>query len=246
MRAALPLAVLSLAALTAAQDRPDPRFRIGLGFAGGTFDFDTDGSNLEDDESAAMLRVTFEATTARGIGGGARIESVVTDDDLFADAGFAAAEARNGTLFGHFTYRLESHRFAMPMRAGLLFNGLTLEEEVTGDEVEYASIGPAIEIAPELTLVRSGTTRWSVFGEMMLGATVTRVEIDGAADDYDSDTGFFGLELGTRVLLGPVELGLSYVGRWQSMDESDEENGTVAFGYDAEFQGVMFNVGVVF
>lgn len=237
------LAVLSLSA-TAQDD--SPRFRIALGLAGGEFEFSTDSSTLDDRTDAGMFRLEFEATSARGIGGGVRLESVATDDDLFVANGQPASEAGNGSLYGHFTYRLTSHRFAMPIRAGLLFNGLTLQENVSNDEVQYASVGPYFEVAPEFTLIRSGRTQWTLYGQFGFGGGYTAIDIDNDGNDYESSTGFAGLELGTRLYVSAIELGLAYVGRWQSMDESDPENGLVVLGYDASFHGLMFQFGVNF
>jgi hypothetical protein len=252
MRTAVPFVVLALACSSAslAQDDPRPRFRIGAGLAGGRFDFETDGSTLSDDTDAGMFRLQFEATSARGIGGGVRLESVASDDDLFADAGFADTEARNGTIFGHFTYRHEAHRFVMPLRVGLLLNALTLEEDITNNEVTYASIGPYLEIAPEFVIAHSGSTTWSLFGEFGVGVGGTAIDVDDDPRDYESATAFAGIELGTRLTLNKIELGLSYVGRFQSMDESDPEDGPggqfVVLGYDASFNGLLFTFAVVF
>jgi len=246
MRAALPVVLLAVTSALMAQERGDPRFRIGLSLAAGTFDYHTDGSNLDGDTDAGMFRLQFEGTSAGGIGGGIRLESIASDDDLFADAGFPASEAGNGSVFGHFTYRVEAHRFAMPIRAGLLLNGLTLKEKVSDLEVTYASIGPYFEIAPEVVLVRGGKTQWSLYAELGTGFAGTGIDVEGDPNDYSSVTWFAGLELGTRLLLGPIELGLSYVGRWQSMDESDPEGGLVVLPYDSNFQGVLFSLGVVF
>lgn len=65
--------------------------------AGGYFDYDTDGSNLDDDTDAGFFRLQFEGTSKRGFGGGLRLESYTSDDDLFAGTGFADSEASNGT-----------------------------------------------------------------------------------------------------------------------------------------------------
>jgi hypothetical protein len=246
MRTAIPLILLALAAASPAQDDPRPRFRIAAGLAAGEFDFETDGSALNDDTDAGMFRLSFEGTSGRGIGGGVRLESVASDDDLFVSAGFNAAEATNGTVFGHFTYRHEAHRFAMPLRAGILLNALVLEEDATDDEVEYASIGPYFEIAPEFELLRSGRTSWSLYGEFGIGIGGTAIEIDGDPADYESVTSFGGVEVGTRVAFSRFELGLAYVGRFQSMDESDPEGNQVVLGYDASFNGLLFTFAVTF
>jgi hypothetical protein len=250
MRPALPLAFLALASASLAQDEPTakPRFRIGAGIAGGNFDFDTEGSALSDDTEALLLRLSFEGTGRRGIGGGIRFESLGTDDDLFQGTGFPRSEAAMGSAFAHFTYRFEEHRFAMPLRAGLLWNALVLEENVTNDQVEYLSVGPYFELAPEVTLARSGRTSWSLYGELGFGFGGTWIEIERDPRDYESVTFFGGIELGTRLLLNKIELGLAYVGRWQSMDESDPEGfpPQIALGYDAAFHGLLFTFGVVF
>jgi hypothetical protein len=245
MRSALPI-VLLLASPLLAQDREDPRFRIALGLSGGRFEFDSDGSALADRTSAGLFRLQFEGTSRAGIGGGVRLESIASDDDLFAGSAFATSEATNSTLFGHFTWRIEEHRFAMPLRIGLLANGLVLTENTSDAESTYSSIGPYFEIAPEVTLARSGRTAWSLYGEFGFGAAATIAEFDGDNRDYESSTGYAGVELGTRLTLGKIELGLAYVGRWQSMDESDPEGGNVAFGYDSEYQGALFTFGIVF
>lgn len=246
MRTLLPILLLGLAAPVVAQEPESPRFRVALGLAGGYFDYDTDGSNLDDDTDAGFFRLQFEGTSKRGFGGGLRLESYASDDDLFAGTGFAESEASNGTLFAHFTYRFEEHRFAMPVRIGLMLNGLVLTENATNDESTYGSIGPYFEIAPEFTIAGRRNVQWSLYGEIGVGVGGTAIDFDGDANDYDSATAFFGLELGTRLRLANFEVGVAYLGRWQSMDESDEENGLVALGYDAQFQGLMVSVGVVF
>lgn len=246
MRPTLPVVLLSLATTLAAQEQKEARFRIGLGLGGGDFDYETDGSNLDDKTSAGLFRLLFEGTSRQGIGGGIRLESSVSDDDMFVSSGFPRTEASNGSMFAHFTYRLDTHRFAMPMRAGFLLNDLTLAEQATDNEINFFSFGPYFELAPEVVLVRGGSTQWSLFGEFGFGFGGTAIDIDGDSRDYNSVTTFGGIELGTRVLLGPIELGLSWVGRWQSMDESDPEGGQVVLPYDANFQGGLISFAVVF
>lgn len=246
MRILLPTLLLCLTAPLAAQEPESPRFRIAAGLGGGYFDYDTDGSTLSGDTDAGFFRLQFEGTTRSGFGGGLRLESYTSDDDLFVDEGFTASEARNGNLFAHFTYRFEQHRFAMPVRIGLMLNGLTLEEQGTGNESTYGSAGPYFELAPEITIARRGAVSWSLYGEFGVGVGGTVAEFDGDSNEYDSASAFLGLELGTRLQLSAFEIGIAYLGRWQSMDESDDENGLVALGYDAQFQGLLVTVGVVF
>lgn len=243
--AVLFLALGSFAAALPAQDDDDPRFRIGFGLAGGEFRYKTDESPLDGDTDAALFRLHLEAVTARGYGGGIRFETLSSDDDLFDDAGFPDTEARQGNLFGHFTYRVAGHRFAMPIRIGFLLDRLTLDQDAA-DEVHFTSAGIKFELAPEITLVRSRGVRWSLFGEAGFAGAGTWIDIEDDSDEYSSGTGYLGLEAGTRLHLGNVELGLSWLGRWQEMDESDEEDGIVVLGYDARFSGLMFTFAVNF
>lgn len=246
MRAALPAVLLSLTASLAAQEPGEPRFRIGLGLGSGAFDYDTERSNLDDRTDAGMFRLLFEGTSKKGIGGGIRLDSFVSDDDMFVGAGFPATEATGVSVFSHFTYRVQSHRFAMPLRAGLLLDQLTLDEVASDTELTFTSFGPYFEIAPEIVLARGGKTQWSLFGEFGIGFGGTDIDLGDNEPEYDSFTSFSGLELGTRLQLGPIELGLSYVARWKWMDESDPEGGLVVLAYDADFQGVLLGVAVVF
>lgn len=263
MRAALVAALLLGPSLVAQDPKParrereEPRFRVAMGLAGGEFEFDTERSLLDGETDAGLFRLQFEGVSRRGIGGGVRFESLGTDDDLFNNAGFAPTEAWNGTVFGHFTYRFEQHRFIMPMRAGLMSNFVGLDEQGfgSGEDVAYWSFGPYFEFAPEVILARSGRTRsgapglsWSLYGEFGFGFGGTYIDVDNDFREYESVTFFSGLEVGTRLTLGAIELGVAYLGRFQTMDESDPEGfpSLVAFGYDADFQGLLLTFGVRF
>jgi hypothetical protein len=57
---------------------------------------------------------------------------------------------------------------------------------------------------------------------------------------------FAGVEAGVRCDFGLLEVGAAYVGRWQSMDQSNPENGLVAFAYHSDFQGLLVSFGVRF
>jgi len=248
MRSLGVLVIPCLAAVLPAQsgrEPADPRWRIGIGLAGGNFDVETEGAGLDGDADAGLFRLQFEGTTARGIGGGARIESVGVDDDLFDAAGAPGVETSQGTLFGHFTYRVQAHRFAMPLRVGLLLDSLVFEEQ-NGTETTFGSVGPYFEIAPEVVIARGENVAWSLYGEFGFGFAATAIDIDGDSNDYRSVSGYAGVELGTRLTVGPIELGLAFLGRFRSMDESDPENGLVVRGNDSDFRGGMFTCAVIF
>jgi len=240
------LTLLLISPAVFAQDRGRMYFHGSIGLAGGDFSFENDPRTLDDDTDAGLFQLEFEATSRRGFGGGIRFESVVSDDDLFVRNGAPANEARMGTLFAHFTYRFEEHRFAMPVRVGVIVNALTFEENATGLETQYASVGPYFEVEPEVTLIRRGPFRWSLYGQFGAGIGGTAIEIDNDFRDYDSATAFIGLELGTRFRVGPGELGIGYIGRFQSMDESDLEAGQFVFAHDSSFNGLLVTFGVTF
>ena len=246
--------LLATASLTA-QDPQRPYLHGQLGLAAGRFSFDSDTSGFDDHKAAALVSLEVEGTSRKGIGGGLRFEGVGIDngedddDGLFRDSsdpndlGF---DANNATLFGHFTFRIQEHRFAMPFRIGLLFNGLILEDNNTGNQTTYASFGPCFEVEPEVTVVARGRFRMSLYGLLGVGACGTSIDVEGDPRDYDSTTAFVNVEAGVRARYAFGELGLAYIGRFQSMDRSDIENGSFVVGYDANFQGLLFTFGVVF
>lgn len=136
----------------------------------------------------------------------------------------------------------------MPVRIGLMLNGLVLTENATDNESTFGSIGPYFEVAPEFTIAGRRNVQWSLYSELGVGVGGTAIEFDGDSNDYNSATAFFGLELaGTRLRLANFEHWGSPTSAVGSlMDQSDEENGQVALGYDAQFQGLTPSLGVVF
>lgn len=246
MRHVAPLVVASLLTLPlVAQDRQPHHWRIGLGLGAGSYDYETDGSDLDGKTDAGAFRLMFEGVGER-FGGGLRLESFASDDDIFADRGAPDVEATNGSMFGHFTYRIANERFLMPIRAGLLLNSQSLSATNSGDDVDFVSVGPMVEIAPDFALVHGRIARWSLFGELGLGAGATVIDVADSIDTYSSTSTFVGLELGTRARFGIFEVGLSWIGRWQSMDESDVENGVSIRANDAKISIVMLQLGVAF
>lgn len=227
-------------------EKSSPDFHVQMGFSGGEWEHETSGSGLDDDAEALLFRFKFEGNNSRGIGGGFRFEYLASDDDLFEDAGFNPTEARVFSGFLHFTYRVDARRFTMPVRVGLMSNYYTLEELATDDQVKYLSFGPYLEFAPEVVLAGRRQVQWSLYGEFGGGFGFTGIEIDGDSNDYYSTTLLAGVEAGMKLRFGPVEIGAAYVGRWQWMDESEPEGGSVVFGYDADYHGFLFTMGARF
>lgn len=249
MRIPTLLLPLLLALPAIAQDDPSARWRVALGLGAGSLDYDEDGLPRSDSGSAGAFRLGFEGTSRRGFGGGLRIESFAAEELALDNAG-NDYDVGFGSLFGHFTYRLQNHRFAMPIRIGLIANALTADNATSAvaDEASFGTVGIYTELAPEFTLTRHRSLEWTLYGEVGLGGGATTVEVDGDDREWDSSTVFTGLEFGSRLYVGLCELSLAFVGRWQSMDESDPDGDpAVTFlPYDASFTGVMFGFGLVF
>ena len=243
---ALPLLVLSTALVA---QRP-VHFHGGFGVAGGTYNFDSDLSGFDDDATAGLLQMEFEVTNRRGLGGGIRYEYFITEEDegLFRNNAFdEGTQARSGTFLMHGTYLVSQHRFRMPVRIGLLINSLTLDDEgAINPETNYFSAGPFFEIEPEVTLVRAGPLRWSLYAQLGFGIAGTSIDVDGDFRDYDSASGFGMIEAGTRMRVGPANFGIAFIGRYQSMDRSDIESGSFVYGYDSDFEGLLISAGFSF
>lgn len=248
MRTPASLLTALLVGLPLAAQEPDTsaRFRVHLGLAGGNFEHDTDGSPFDGDTDAGMFRLGFEVTSHRGFGGGVRLEGLATDDDLFVENGFAPAEIGVSSMFGHFTYRVDTGRFELPLRAGVLLTGYSIADAATEDEDLYFSFGPYLEVAPEFRIVDDRDFSWSLYCELGAGFGGTAIDLDNDPREYTSTSSFLGAEVGTRFLVGPIELGLGYVNRWWSVDESDPEGLSVVPGFDSDFHGLLFTVGAIF
>lgn len=240
LRAVLGAATLFLVApaATAQAALHAPQYRLELGLGAGKGEHTTDGSNLDDRTDAGFFRFSFEGIGDSGLGGGLRLEGWSTDDDLFG----LPAEATASTLFAHFTWRYGDRRHTVPIRVGLLVNGYEIGDS-GNDDLTAATVGLLGEVAPEIVLAGDDDIAWTVFGTANLGFGSTQIEVDGLGDDFVSWTTFVGLELGTRVRFEHFDVGLSLAYRRQATDESDEDNGFVVLGYDAEFTGVLLSLG---
>ena len=250
-RRILALTTALIAGTATAQDAT-PHFRGSFGFADGSYRFDSDLAGFNDRVDAELLQARFEFTSPRRIGGGVRIEYSATerDEGLFLDPTNPAdrgVQARNTNVFAHATYRLNQHRFAMPLRFGVMVNNLVLDDSLAADpETNYLSVGPHFEVEPELTLLRRGKTELSVYAQFGFGSSPTFIDIDGESRDYRSWSSFATIETGARMRFGNAQFGIAFIGRYNSMAESEIEGNSFVYGYDAEFEGLLLTAGVVF
>ena len=244
------LAALLLSATAAVSQ--EAQLRGSLGWAGGSLRLDSDAPGLDDRADAELFQAHFEATSSRGFGGGLRYERFSSDgvDGLYRDPldpSDPGVKASNEAFQAHFTYLMRQHRFEMAVRAGLMQSKLVLDDPIAADpEIDFTSFGPFFEVEPEVTLVRRGRSRWSVYGKFGFAFAPTSIDADNDPRDYVSESTFLNLELGTRYRAGPVELGLAFLGRYQSMDQSSVTGGQFVYGFESGFHGLLLSAGVRF
>lgn len=223
-----------------------PPFLIDLTLASGSFDHDTDGSNLDGDTTAGLLRLRFEGYGESRFGGGVEVEVIGSDDDLFVDNGFGESEARAVEVFGYGAYRFESRRFAMPLRFGLFGRRYETEFANPSGEIETTSFGIKVAAEPEIAFVMTEKVRFGAYGNLALGFGVSEIQVSGTSTEWDSNNATLGLELGLRLRVGITAMSLAYLHRTEAIDDSDPEGGVFIRGVDTNFDGVAFTFGFTF
>lgn len=225
-------------------DRPNFFTEISLG--GGSFEHRTKGSDLDDKTSAGYFKLQFEGFSDMGFGGGIRIEAVGSDDNLFEGTANPLSQAGSGELFLYFGYRPRLERWELPMRVGLILHNYGLEENISGDRIDYTSGGIRFEIVPDFALVQRQNLRWSLYSALSFGFGSTTVSTDPDTFEADSTTAMFGFDLGTRLRIGLLDLGVGYVYRSQTVDDSEVVGSFYYLGVEQEFSGLQVTLGVVF
>jgi hypothetical protein len=227
----------------------DSGLEVSIDFAlgAGRFDHDTEGSGtLSDRTSAGYFRLGFELMTASDWGGGLRIEGTGSDDDLFVSSGAPAQEATDASLFLHFTGRFGSDAVDVPLRVGLFVRNYTIEEDLTGAEIQWSGFGPGLEVEPDLALIRGDTARLSLRGRLGLAVGVASIETEPATEDFDSVMASFDAGLGLHLAFEHVDLGIGYLFRSLDVAESDDVAGLVIREIDSEFRGLVASLAVRF
>ncbi|MGE3163863.1 MAG: hypothetical protein AB7O52_03090 [Planctomycetota bacterium] len=228
-----------------------PCFTAEVTLAMGRYTHRTSGSALDDREVAGLSRLRIEFAAPAGVGFGAAVEGMTSDDDLFEEDGFAAQEASMSDVFVYVLFQpgLE-RRIRVPIRVGPYFRGLQLEDDAGPDEVTWGSVGFRAEIEPEVVIVADPHAELSVFAGVGLGYHGTVIEVDTPStsfeDQFESDGSTLGVEAGLRGRVYALAWALSYIYRGVRIDESDPELGLFVRETQADFQGVAFTLGVRF
>ncbi len=216
---------------------PEPPFRIGVGLCAADVEVDSEVFG-DDDALGGLVRLRFEVISRDDFGGGVRFEAWASDDLVtFSNT----VRVISTTLFSHFTYRLDGERFEAPLRAGLRASRLALDGPTPLGEDKAWSLGPYVEIAPELTLIHGSRARWTIYGELGAGYTFTYVDDGSTPREFETGSLFYGAEVGTRLRFDVLEWGIAWLGRFQSTDR-DVEGGTGYPSVDTTFRGVLFTL----
>jgi hypothetical protein len=134
----------------------------------------------------------------------------------------------------------------MPLRFGLFGRQYLLEESATGADLDTTSFGIEVATDPDVALVTTSDTRFSVFAGVAFGVGASEVETNLASNTWDTSVATFGLDAGLRLRVGVVTLALAYLRRAEAIDESDVEAGTFVRAVDTDFDGLAFTLGFVF
>ncbi|MEQ1634034.1 MAG: hypothetical protein ABL997_16775 [Planctomycetota bacterium] len=246
-----PIAVLlaSSALLTSCASTEDRsvRVRADAAFGGGKLEHTTKGTSLDDEATAAYFAFGAEAIGSQGMGGGLRVETLTSDDDLFLGLGAGTpAQAFDSEVFLHGTGVLGGDDTLVPIRFGLFFRNYTLESVASGSELSWLSFGPKVEATPDFALTSNDTVRWSMTGRFGLGAGTTVVEDDALAQEFDTTMVQVDLGVGTRLQFETLRLDVGWLHRRTNYAESDVAASLTVLEADSTFSGFTFSLGATF
>jgi hypothetical protein len=228
----LPVIVM-MAACTSAPSKIDGGVRLGSG----TIQHESSGNSLDGSVDANYFALFAEALSENDIGGGVMLQSTQSDQLLFS-----AASADDTDIFVHGTALFGDERFQLPLRFGLFYRDYELD--FPGGYTEWASIGPRIEVNPELQILASKSARWTLKGRLGAGIGATKITSGTTSQDFDSTAGMFDVGIGTRVTFPAFSAELGYLFRATRYNESDSSD-TIP-STDSQFDGITLTVAVTF
>jgi hypothetical protein len=200
------------------------------------------GSNVDGDANALMWGAAFEGV-GNVVGGGISIDAYFSDDDLIDSPAPVDASVLGVSVFPHVTFRPGTDKFRVPIRFGPEVQLHTLDfgaSSTTGD-VDWISVGAALEVEPEFDFFRNDKSALSIYGSLRGGGGW--VAISGPTDDYTSDSRSFGAEIGMRYEIGAVLISAGFLNRYTDYDESEVENGTFVEETEFSFRGFFISAG---
>jgi hypothetical protein len=228
---------------------PRTRGYVTVSTAFGDFEFKDDVLG-KDDSRAYMQRIEGGVMTPRGIGGGGEFKVFVPHDDFY-ERTVSRTEAAQVEFYGYFQADPSAHatdgRFRMPMRIGPYFSNVAAEFTVSGDDTDYSSFGLRAELLPELVLSPPHQDfEASLVGRLSAGTHSTSIDDESTDEVYWSSGYSLGVEVGFRVVIGPISLSTAYIHHTSTVRESDTERNLFIPRLETDFEGVLFSVGASF
>ncbi|MHC4859592.1 MAG: hypothetical protein ACYTDY_05825 [Planctomycetota bacterium] len=230
---------------------PSPTFSASMAIALGDYVYETEGSTLDDDTIAALLRIRVEGTAPMerenlpAIGAGMSLEYTGTDDDLF-EGRRSDAEILDASLY-LLVKSPRSDDFRLSVRLGPYFHRLASGYPDSLDIV-WESWGLRLGVEPEVLVPIEGDMELRLFLGLSTGIHITDAEVDVPRDHetFETDGYTFGVRLGAGVLVHEYSLGIAFLHQKVVMDDSDRKRGLSLRGIDATFRGIELSVGVQF
>jgi hypothetical protein len=217
------------------------RLHVELAAGTGRFEFTTNGSPSRTGHTdAGYLGLTLELIGEHDVGGGVRLTGTRTDDDLFLDTGGIRSRATDSDVFlfgsGLFGDGVEAR---VPLRLGLLARNLAHKDLTDEVSTEWQAVGLGAECEPDFALAHDGPVRWSLYGRFGFALALATVSTDPATFDADSKMRSVDVGVGTRLQFGAGELGVGWLYRALSFDESAPVNGARFAAVDVRFSGLF-------
>lgn len=220
---------MSLAGCCIGDNQPGGMFYVrgGLGTTTGEVKANTGnppsaGGDTDGDNYNAEIAIEGQG---RVVGGGVRVSGFLTDDE-YGGTG-ADTTVLSYAVFPHLTFRPCAGMFRVPIRIGPEFRATSIDAPLIGafnPDVDFYTIGGAVEIAPEIDFVRTDRFALSLYGRGHAGIGVGAINnADDNTPDFATTATLWGAEGGLRVQLSKFMLSGGYV--WQSTiyDESSGE-----------------------
>ncbi len=244
MRKNLSLLLLSLlsGACATAHD-----VKAAVAFGAGTMEHKTHGTALDDTTSAGYFALGAEAMFSERVGGGIRLEGSASDDDMFAEAvPIATGEATDSELFFHGTALFGDEESPLPLRFGLFFRSYGLTQNLGGAELNWSSLGPRLELAPDLELAAGDGFRWSLPARLGVGIGMSVAETEPSTEQWNTTMTHLDAGLASRLQFSQVWFDIGFLVRRTSYAESEDVVGVTILGADTTFTGLVLGFGAKF
>ncbi len=216
-----------------------------LGVGGGHYKVKSAGGG-SGEARAGLVEAAFESLADNDFGGGVRVRGIRSDDDLDGDGagpGSATLQATDGEWYFHGTYDGADGVDRMPLRFGLSLRRLKVEDTSDQDAIEWNSVGPRAELAPEWAISQWGDDRLAVCGLVGVGYGFTNIQTNLAATDFETSALFLDLGLGVRATLNGLILDLGYRYSTSHYSQSEVASSAIVVETDADFSGLVFTIG---